>query len=60
VAVDGHVLAREEDLVLAVQSEARLQLHVEAVLVTAWGQCYDHDFRPFRRNKFLNFDTIHK
>jgi hypothetical protein len=34
VAVDGHVLAGEQDLVLAVQSQAGFKLHVQAVLVT--------------------------
>ena len=36
VAVDGDVLSGKEDLVLAVQRQARLRLHVEAVLEAAW------------------------
>ena len=34
VAVDGDVLAGEQDLVLAVQRQTGFKLHVQAVLVT--------------------------
>ena len=38
VAVDRHVLAGEQDLVLAIHGQARLHLHVEAVLEAAWNR----------------------
>jgi hypothetical protein len=34
VAVDGDVLAGEQDLVLAVQRQTGFKLHVQAILVT--------------------------